>query len=47
MCQGIYIRFKNKKFIIKDEKDTIMFETKTDYPIGEAAKYIEGISATN
>lgn len=46
-AKGFYIRFKNKKFIIKDEKGTIMFETKTDYPIGEVAKYIEGISDTN
>jgi uncharacterized protein with ParB-like and HNH nuclease domain len=45
-AKGFYIRFKNKKFIIKDEKGTIMFETKTDYPIGEVAKYIEGITAT-
>ena len=46
-AKGVYIRFKNKKFIIKDEKGTVMFETKTDYPIGEVAKYIEGISDTN
>ena len=38
--KGFYLRFKDGKFIIKDESDQIVFETKTDDPIDEAVQFV-------
>lgn len=41
--KDFYVRFREGKFIIKDEMDAIVFETKTDDPIAEVAKHIDNI----
>ena len=37
--KGFYVRFKKGKFIIKDETNTVVFETISDEPLGEAEKF--------
>lgn len=39
-AKGFYLRFKGGKFTIKDKSDAIVFETKTDDPIADAAQYV-------
>jgi hypothetical protein len=38
--EGLYLRFKDGQFIIKDEFDQIVFKTKTDDPLEEAVQFV-------